>query len=502
METKRVFFSFHVPDEIASRLLHDLSTLKNITLYPQENLHITIKFVGDVAGDQISMLSEIASEVSKDIPSISFEPTLFYVADDRLRLGIKKNRSLAELERRISVELSKKGKGKPEINIYTPHITLGRPEMGFSVSGIALSPQDYKHRSAIFGLFESKPGENKMGSYLLIRSFPLQGSGQAVAEKKYFTRIALPSRPQPDTLVSIFLLKMFGRDVFPGIEDAVCEVRPAIEAGSEARWESQGILLLDLAGGKFDHHNKTHKTTTTRLIAEYLGVLDEPALAKLLEYTQRDDFFGRGTVSDDAIDRALGLSGIIAALNKQFSKDPNRVCEAVLPLLSAHYAEERRRTGELPQEFESKKQNGDVVEFEVKQKDKKLRVVMVKSDNPSLAGFLRSTIGGKYDVVLQRSEKGHTNILTRPAKRIDLRDVAALIRLKEAEIRETPLENVTLADLTRPGRFTKVKEWYYDRATNSVQNGGLNPQDVEPTKIPWEGFQELMSDGLFGVRWE
>ena len=107
-------------------------------------------------------------------------------------------------------------------------------------------------------------------------------------------------------------------------------------------------------------------------------------------------------------------------------------------------------------------------------------------------------MGGKNDVFLQGAVSGHTNILARPTKHVDLRELAAAIRLLEAEKRAIELENVAFSDLSRPGRFEPVKDWYYDRATNSIQNGGLNPQDVSPTSITWEEFQSLLKSGLAG----
>lgn len=313
-------------------------------------------------------------------------------------------------------------------------------------------------------------------------------------ESQEVREIVLPTRPQPDTLVAIFILKTFGEKVFPGVGAAGISVVSVLGEGSEKEYEEKGTLLLDIGGGRFDHHNRVPQTTTSKLVAEFLGVADHPALAKLLEYAQRDDFYGKGTVSADPLDRAFGLSALVAALNKEYPKHPEKVLSAVLPLLEAHYHEEQRRTDELPKELEEKRANGKTVEFEVRQHGKKLKVIMIHSDNPSLAGFLRSALGGKYDIVLQRSATGHTNILTRPAKHVDLRSLAAAIRLKEAEKRMLDLPETPYAEFTQSGRIDAIPQWYYDRATNSIQNGGLNPQGVEPTSITWEEFEILMRE--------
>lgn len=322
------------------------------------------------------------------------------------------------------------------------------------------------------------------------RNFPKNSNGV----KKW--TFVLPTAPHPDTLVAIFIFKKFGEKLYPGIKEAGFEFWQELPKNKTTEsLEKENYILIDIGGGKFDHHNKKEKTTTSLLVAEHLGVIGAPALAKMLEYARRDDFFGKGTISEDPIDRAFGLSALIYHLNKSLVKSPERVVEIVMPLLIAHYNEEYRRAEELPLEFKSKTEKGESETFDVKQKGKKLKVVMIKSDNPSLTGYLRSITGGKFDVVLQQQSTGHMNILTRPAKRIDLRSFVSLVRLREAERQNSNLE-MSASDLSLPGRLPGIKEWYYDRATNSLQNGGLNPKEIPPTKISWNEMKKLLELGL------
>lgn len=315
-----------------------------------------------------------------------------------------------------------------------------------------------------------------------------------------FTTIVLPTRPQPDTLVAFFILKKYGKERFPGIEDASIQVWQSFPDGeTENSLLSKGILLIDFGGGRFDHHNKEIKTTAANLVAEYLCVQDEASLAKLLEYARRDDFYGKGTMSPDPIDKALGLSGIISALNKFFPKNPEKVPDYIIPLLYVHHAEEIKRTQELPKEFENLIQSEKADVFYVKQRDKKLRVATIISDNASMAGYLRSQQGGRHDVILQKISSGHVNILTRPTKRVDLRSLAALIRLKE--IRQSDISHVNMRDFAKTGQIKDVLEWYFDPATNSLLNGGLNPQEILPTKISYNEFRGILEDGLSEKIW-
>lgn len=320
-------------------------------------------------------------------------------------------------------------------------------------------------------------------------------------ETSHFTKIILPTRAQADTLVAIFILKTFGESRFPGISKAHIEFLSVLPAGeTEISMEERGVLLIDIGGGKFDHHIKNEQITSSDLIAEHIGVKDDPALLKLLEYARRDDFFGKGTISEDPLDRAFGLSALITNLNKSWGKEPSRVIDIVMPILRAHYEEEVRRTKELPEEFEQKKAAGRAEIFDVKQRDKKLRVVILDSDNTSMPGYLRSQNGGRFDVVAQWSSGGHVNILTRPTKHIDLRSLALLIRTEESNLAGKNLD-VNPRHLAGAGRLDEAPEWYYDTATNSLQNGGINPKNIPATKIPRFSFQKILEIGLSEKLW-
>ena len=128
-----------------------------------------------------------------------------------------------------------------------------------------------------------------------------------------------------------------------------------------------------------------------------------------------------------------------------------------------------------------------------------MRVITIASDNASLAGFLRSQIGGRHDVVVQQLPSGHTNILTRPTKHVDLRSLASLIRL--TEIGKAERDSQTMHDFSRTGKMEEVQEWYFDPATNSLLNGGLNPKETLATKVPLNHFKKILEDGLSEKIW-
>jgi hypothetical protein len=311
-----------------------------------------------------------------------------------------------------------------------------------------------------------------------------------------YTKIYLPTNPQVDTCVAIFLLRTFGVKRYPGIDDSKVEILSAVPEGETTdSFEAQGVLLVDVGGGRFDHH--THGGTATSLVAKDLEVSENPALIKLLQYAERDDVYGKGTISNDPLDRAFGLSGLISALKRTLPDDSDKVVSYVLPLLWGHYMEEVQRTEELPKEFKEKELRGLARRFSVKHKKGNVQVVVLESDNPSMPGWLRSSSGGvKADVVVQRTSIGHTNIVTRQIKRIDLRLVSAYIRREEAMMQGRDIGGVSLPQLMQSGTLKEAPEWYYDRATNSFLNGSVNPQGVDPTVLSLDVIAELVKRGL------
>ncbi len=316
-----------------------------------------------------------------------------------------------------------------------------------------------------------------------------------------YSMIALPTRPQPDTVIAIFILKQFGKEKFPGVETAEYSFIPRIEEGeTEESMAEKGVFLFDVGGGIFDHHNKSVQTTASNLIAEYLGVRSNPALLKLLQFAERDDFYGKGTISIDPLDRAFGFSGLVGALNKKYVKEPGQVINIMMPIVEAFYAEEAKRAFEMPKEVEDKLKTGKAQSFNVRQRGKSLKCILIETDNTSIAGYLRSKGGGGFDVVAIKLSSGHVNILTRPLQQVDLRSLVVLIRVQEAESQGIELQGDP-ESLSIKGSIKEVPEWFYDPATNSLLNGGPNPEGVKPTSIAPFEMSKVIELGLSEQLW-
>ncbi len=306
--------------------------------------------------------------------------------------------------------------------------------------------------------------------------------------------VIFPSRPQIDTICAFFILSKYGQEEFPGIENAEVKVSTVPSTATHGEFLFlDNTLLLDCNESILDHHNKKD-TCLTELVISYLKLEKKAELNKIKQFAKRDDLFGKGIISKDSLDRAFGLPGILANLNKMHPNEPNIIFRYILPLVAAHHSEEMRREYEMPAEIILAKENNVFTEFFCEQRGVKLKCCIINSNNVSIGGYLRSTLGGSYDVVLQIRTTGNIVILTKNKERVSIRGLALVIRLEELISRESVL-NLTVSELLETGTIPEVPEWYYDTATNSLFNGNSNTS-ISASNIDKKRLQEILTLGL------
>jgi hypothetical protein len=301
---------------------------------------------------------------------------------------------------------------------------------------------------------------------------------------------------QADTCVALYILARFGKEAFPGIDVAPVLFWSSLPEGKTPdQLLSEGVLTIDLGGGLFDHHianteSGKREDCASTLIAKYLGIDQNPPLKKALAWAKRDDLEGKGTISDDPLDRAFGLSGLMMNLNRAFPDDPKRTLDYILPLIHFHVLEEQKRSEELPLEWQMLLDTGKAKQFDLKQGNADLKCAYLETDNIALAGFLRAA--KRMDLIIQRrASSGHTNIITRQLRSIDLRPTVEALRKEEAKRKNTGIVfDRVLFQST--GRIDGLDEWYYDDAADTIQNGGVNPGTTPATSMSGEEVLEIV----------
>ncbi len=134
MEQKRLFISIPVDTFILNKINKKLGNLnlpwENIKVINTDNMHITLKFLGDTPLEKIPTIIEALKEVVKEFKSFNLEvkeTTIFSENNPRtLVLKFKESKELDKLHSRIEEILYEEGISNKEQRQYQPHLTVAR----------------------------------------------------------------------------------------------------------------------------------------------------------------------------------------------------------------------------------------------------------------------------------------------------------------------------------------------------------------------------------------
>jgi len=149
----RSFIAVEIPAEIQNAIEHAIGSLKSTLPKPlirwvkPRNVHLTLKFLGDVTPPNLERLVEtLKVEIaSHEIFSISIGRLGAFPTERRARviwIGLDAPPDLAALQRRVDAAAAQMGYPKEE-RPFSPHLTIGRVVQ-------TVSPSDLQHiRSAL-----------------------------------------------------------------------------------------------------------------------------------------------------------------------------------------------------------------------------------------------------------------------------------------------------------------------------------------------------------------
>ncbi len=136
MEEVRCFIAIELPDGVKRDLRELQAQLKAASLAPvkwvdPENIHLTLKFLGNVAAGRLDKIGQAMTEAVRGTSPFSLEVKELGVFPDPKRVQIVwvgvsgETEKLAILQQRIESGLEKLG-FPPENRRFTPHLTLAR----------------------------------------------------------------------------------------------------------------------------------------------------------------------------------------------------------------------------------------------------------------------------------------------------------------------------------------------------------------------------------------
>jgi len=293
--------------------------------------------------------------------------------------------------------------------------------------------------------------------------------------------------PHFDELVALWLLRRFGKERFPGINESK---RIYIDAGSETYNDmsadealTQGYLLLGVGGGIFDEHatdqtDRVKDECAATLVAKYLDIDTDPALGRLLKYVKTRDLSG----SDEA-----GLFGLANSLDVATRHNKSEVVEQMAYLLlESRYREEQEFLVHAKREFQTANFYRPFVSNRPG-----LELVVIESDNRRIHTF--AFYASNVSVVVVKRSSGRVQIFPNHKHGLDMDGVVAAVRL--AESRQTG-QAINLDDLYNEGRIRGAKAWHYQKETGILMNGSLTAPTVEPTCLELATIVQCVIRGL------
>ncbi len=166
----------HIQDAIERQTARLRQTLGNdlIRWVPAQNMHLTLKFLGDIAASHVDFLKQMIAREAETHPQFDLQIGGLgsYPTSKRPRVlwvGLHAPADLASLQKSIEAGASRLGYEQEE-RPFSPHLTLGRVRQNLSPAELP------KIRAALDNIQLGNIGTARVDSVQLIRS-DLQPSG-------------------------------------------------------------------------------------------------------------------------------------------------------------------------------------------------------------------------------------------------------------------------------------------------------------------------------------
>jgi 2'-5' RNA ligase len=126
----RLFVALSLPEEIRWQLGLLCSGLPNVRWVPQENFHITLRFIGEVDGGEMQDIDASLAGIRAPRFSVSLTGVGHFGNGSNVRLiwaGVEKSPALVHLRDKVESAVVRAGL-EPDGQKFTPHISLARPK--------------------------------------------------------------------------------------------------------------------------------------------------------------------------------------------------------------------------------------------------------------------------------------------------------------------------------------------------------------------------------------
>ncbi len=124
----RLFVAVELPGELRRRMVAIQTGVERVKWVPEDNIHLTLRFIGEVAEDVAGDAADALTTVRAPPFPLTVDGAGHFESRRRVRalwLGIERSDALITLRDRIESALVRTGL-EPERRKYKPHITIAR----------------------------------------------------------------------------------------------------------------------------------------------------------------------------------------------------------------------------------------------------------------------------------------------------------------------------------------------------------------------------------------
>lgn len=124
----RLFVGIEIPEELRRRMAAVEMPIDGARWVPEENLHITVRFIGEVPEDVAEDLADALQRIRAPAFAVSIAGAGHFESGRRVRtlwFGVERNESLTALYEKVESALVRAGQ-PPEGRRFKPHVTVAR----------------------------------------------------------------------------------------------------------------------------------------------------------------------------------------------------------------------------------------------------------------------------------------------------------------------------------------------------------------------------------------
>lgn len=159
----RLFIAIPLAEQVRNQLAQLQQPINGVRWQKEEQIHLTLKFLGDTSGEQFQALLPQLEGVEATAFTIHLQGFGYFPKGKHPRVlwaGVEPSEPLLELQKEIEEACSKVG-FEPEQRPFKPHITLGRVKGGSKSDVMSFINQHKQFKNSDvpvdnFVLYESK----------------------------------------------------------------------------------------------------------------------------------------------------------------------------------------------------------------------------------------------------------------------------------------------------------------------------------------------------------